>query len=210
MWPLLILSTASNFTAITTVRGHNHGHERCSWICLRLIAKWPQVAMLLPQGPREGPRLMVLTMVRGSPRGDALGVWALCHLEGDMTTRRAVERRVEEEIANDEEVPPQGPQKPQISQAPNNEPSVSLCSVSLGDIVLLRETIRRNADCSFHRLFYLAPSRLSALEQRAECVPSANFQACLAMLRLQLLRSFQPFCSILPLSVHASTKTSNT
>ncbi|WMV45362.1 hypothetical protein MTR67_038747 [Solanum verrucosum] len=30
------------------------------------------------------------------------------------------------------------------------------------------------------------------------------------MLRLQLLCSFQPFCSFLRLSVHASTKTSNT
>ncbi|WMV08476.1 hypothetical protein MTR67_001861 [Solanum verrucosum] len=30
------------------------------------------------------------------------------------------------------------------------------------------------------------------------------------MLSFQLLRSFQPFCSFLRLSVHASTKTSNT
>ncbi|WMV24875.1 hypothetical protein MTR67_018260 [Solanum verrucosum] len=30
------------------------------------------------------------------------------------------------------------------------------------------------------------------------------------MLIIQLLRSFQPFCSFLRLSVHASTKTSNT
>ncbi|WMV32941.1 hypothetical protein MTR67_026326 [Solanum verrucosum] len=30
------------------------------------------------------------------------------------------------------------------------------------------------------------------------------------MRRLQLLRSFQPFCSFLCLSSHASTKTSNT
>ncbi|WMV08572.1 hypothetical protein MTR67_001957 [Solanum verrucosum] len=30
------------------------------------------------------------------------------------------------------------------------------------------------------------------------------------MLRLQLIRSFQPFCSFLRLSVHAFTKTSNT
>ncbi|WMV49706.1 hypothetical protein MTR67_043091, partial [Solanum verrucosum] len=70
--------------------------------------------------------------------------------------------------------------------------------------------IRRNTDCSFHCLFYPAPSRLRQLEQRVECVPSANHQACLAMCKLQLLRSFQPFCSFLRLSVHASTKTSNT
>ncbi|WMV29210.1 hypothetical protein MTR67_022595 [Solanum verrucosum] len=30
------------------------------------------------------------------------------------------------------------------------------------------------------------------------------------MLRLQLLRSFQPFCSVLRLSVHTFAKTSNT
>ncbi|KAG5590364.1 hypothetical protein H5410_040878 [Solanum commersonii] len=35
-------------------------------------------------------------------------------------------------------------------------------------------------------------------------------QACLAMLKLQLLRSFQPFCSFLHLCIHTSTKTSNT
>ncbi|WMV18464.1 hypothetical protein MTR67_011849 [Solanum verrucosum] len=47
---------------------------------------------------------------------------------------------------------------------------------------------------------------LRLLEQREECVPSANHQVCLAMLRLQFLRSFQPFCSFLRLSIHASTK----
>ncbi|KAG5585135.1 hypothetical protein H5410_045569, partial [Solanum commersonii] len=44
--------------------------------------------------------------------------------------------------------------------------------------------------------------RLRVLEQRVECVPSANRQACLAMLRLKLFRSFQHFCSFLRLSVH--------
>ncbi|KAG5606382.1 hypothetical protein H5410_027874 [Solanum commersonii] len=82
--------------------------------------------------------------------------------------------------------------------------------MSLGDIVLLHEIIRPNADCSFHHLFDPAPSGLRVLEQRTECVPSANHQVGLAMPRLQLLRSFQPFCSFLRLSVHASTKTSNT
>ncbi|KAG5576120.1 hypothetical protein H5410_056254 [Solanum commersonii] len=91
-----------------------------------------------------------------------------------------------------------------------DKPSTSSCSVSLGDIVPLRGIIRLNADCSFHPHFYPAPSRLCILEQRVECVPSVNRQACLAILRLQLLRSFQPFCSILHLSVHVSTKTSNT
>ena len=89
-------------------------------------------------------------------------------------------------------------------------PSACLCSGPLGGIALLGETVRRSADCSFHRLFDPSPSGLRVLEQRAECVPSANRQVCLAMLRLQLLRSFQPFCSFLRLSVHASTKTSNT
>uniref|UniRef100_M1DT95 Uncharacterized protein n=1 Tax=Solanum tuberosum TaxID=4113 RepID=M1DT95_SOLTU len=83
-------------------------------------------------------------------------------------------------------------------------------SVSLGDIVLLRGIIRRNADVSFHRLFDPSPSGLRVLEQREKCVPLANRQVFLAMLRLQLLRSFQPFWSFLRLSVHASTKTSNT
>ncbi|WMV45544.1 hypothetical protein MTR67_038929 [Solanum verrucosum] len=39
----------------------------------------------------------------------------------NMNTRRAAVRRVEEEIANDEGVPPQGPQGPQDPQAPNNK-----------------------------------------------------------------------------------------
>ncbi|KAG5585217.1 hypothetical protein H5410_045651 [Solanum commersonii] len=59
--------------------------------------------------------------------------------------------------------------------------------MSLGDLVLLRRIIQQNTDCSFHRLFYPAPSRLHVLEQRTECVTSAR--------RLHLLRSFQPFCS---------------
>ncbi|KAG5606203.1 hypothetical protein H5410_027695 [Solanum commersonii] len=88
-------------------------------------------------------------------------------------------------------------------------PSASSCSMSLGDLVLLCGIIRRNTDCSFHRLFDPAPSRLRVLEQRAECIPSANRQACLVMRRLQLLCSFQPFCSFLHLSVSASTKMSN-
>ncbi|WMV25110.1 hypothetical protein MTR67_018495, partial [Solanum verrucosum] len=54
------------------------------------------------------------------------------------------------------------------------------------------------------------PSGLRILEQRAECFPSAFRQESLEKLRFQLLRSFQPFCSFLRLSVHASTKTSNT
>uniref|UniRef100_M1DJS5 Uncharacterized protein n=1 Tax=Solanum tuberosum TaxID=4113 RepID=M1DJS5_SOLTU len=61
---------------------------------------------------------------------------------------------------------------------------VLFCSVSLGDIVLLRQTIRRSADCSFHRLFDPAPLGLRVLEQRADFVPSVIRQVCLAMLRL--------------------------
>uniref|UniRef100_M1DEW7 Gag-pol polyprotein n=1 Tax=Solanum tuberosum TaxID=4113 RepID=M1DEW7_SOLTU len=60
----------------------------------------------------------------------------------------------------------------------------SSCSMSLGDIVLLRGSIQWNADCFFHRLFDPAPSGLRVLEQSAECVPSVNCQMCLAMLRL--------------------------
>uniref|UniRef100_M1DKW1 Late blight resistance protein n=1 Tax=Solanum tuberosum TaxID=4113 RepID=M1DKW1_SOLTU len=76
--------------------------------------------------------------------------------------------------------------------------------------VLLRGTIRRSNDCSFHHRFDPLPSGLCILEQRAESVLSANRQRCLAVLRLQLLRSFQPLYFFLRLSVHASTKTSNT
>ncbi|KAG5590447.1 hypothetical protein H5410_040961, partial [Solanum commersonii] len=47
-------------------------------------------------------------------------------------------------------------------------PSTSSCSVSLGNIVLLCRIIRRNVDCSFHRLFDPAPSGLCILEQRVE------------------------------------------
>ncbi|KAG5631834.1 hypothetical protein H5410_003551 [Solanum commersonii] len=35
--------------------------------------------------------------------------------------------------------------------------------------------------------------RLCVLEQRVECVHSANCQVCSAMLRLQVLRFYQPF-----------------
>ncbi|KAG5571499.1 hypothetical protein H5410_061265 [Solanum commersonii] len=80
----------------------------------------------------------------------------------------------------------------------------------LGGIVLHHETIRRSANCSFHCHFDPLPSRLCILEQRVEFVLSANRQRCLVMLKLQLLRFFQPFSSFLRLSVHASTKTSNT
>uniref|UniRef100_M1DZ23 Uncharacterized protein n=2 Tax=Solanum TaxID=4107 RepID=M1DZ23_SOLTU len=95
-------------------------------------------------------------------------------------------------------------------QVTHHYSTASSHSGPLGGIVLLRGIIRQSADCSFHRLFYPLPSGLRILEQRPESVLSANRQRCLAMLRLQLLRSFQPFCSFLRLSVHASTKTSNT
>ncbi|KAG5576612.1 hypothetical protein H5410_056746 [Solanum commersonii] len=74
-----------------------------------------------------------------------------------------------------------------------DKPSALSCSVSLRDLVLLRGIIRQNADFSFHRLFDPTPSRLCVLEQMVECVP-------LVMRMLQLLRSFQPFCSFLRLS----------
>uniref|UniRef100_M1DS93 Uncharacterized protein n=1 Tax=Solanum tuberosum TaxID=4113 RepID=M1DS93_SOLTU len=77
-------------------------------------------------------------------------------------------------------------------------------------VVQLCGTIQRRADCSFHRLFDPLPSGLHILERRVESVPSATRQVCLAMLRLQPLRFFQPFYFFLRLSVHASTKTSNT
>jgi len=89
-------------------------------------------------------------------------------------------------------------------------PSSSWRSGPLGGIVLLRETIGWSTDCSFHCLFDLLPSGLRILEQREEYVLLANRQRFLAILMLQLLRSFKPFCSFLHLSVHASTKTSNT
>ncbi|WMV45229.1 hypothetical protein MTR67_038614 [Solanum verrucosum] len=76
--PPFFLVTASTSTAITTDRGDDHDHGRCSWSCLKKMSKRPQVARLLPQGPREGPRLVVFTTARGSPRGDSL-----CHIEDE-------------------------------------------------------------------------------------------------------------------------------
>jgi len=66
-----------------------------------------------------------------------------------------------------------------------------------------------------HRLLLSAPFlsssfRASHTGKRAESILSANRQRFLAMLMLQLLRSFQLFFSFLDLSVQASTKTSNT
>ncbi|KAG5585237.1 hypothetical protein H5410_045671 [Solanum commersonii] len=61
-------------------------------------------------------------------------------------------------------------------------PSAWSCFVSLGELVLLHRIIQRNADYFFHRPFYPAPSKLCVLEQRA---------------------------TFLRLSVHVSTKTSN-
>uniref|UniRef100_M1DCE0 Uncharacterized protein n=1 Tax=Solanum tuberosum TaxID=4113 RepID=M1DCE0_SOLTU len=54
----------------------------------------------------------------------------------------------------------------------------------LGGIVLLRGTIQRSTDCSFHRLFDPLPLGLRVLEQRVEYVPLATRQVCLAELRL--------------------------
>ncbi|KAG5619678.1 hypothetical protein H5410_004896, partial [Solanum commersonii] len=50
----------------------------------------------------------------------------------------------------------------------------------------------------------------AVLEQRAGSVLLATRQVCLAKLRLQLLGSFQPFCSFLRLSIHAFAKVLNT
>uniref|UniRef100_M1DV73 Uncharacterized protein n=1 Tax=Solanum tuberosum TaxID=4113 RepID=M1DV73_SOLTU len=69
-------------------------------------------------------------------------------------------------------------------------PSVCLCPGSLGGISMLHETVQRHIDCSFHHFFDPLPSGLRVLEQRAEYVPSATHQVCLAKLRLQFLRSF--------------------
>ncbi|KAG5595519.1 hypothetical protein H5410_036751 [Solanum commersonii] len=73
-------------------------------------------------------------------------------------------------------------------------------SGKLGGIVLHRGTIWRSADCSFYRLFDPLPSGIHILEQRVESFLLMNRQRFLAMLMLQLLRSFQPFCSFLRLS----------
>ncbi|KAG5576667.1 hypothetical protein H5410_056801 [Solanum commersonii] len=65
----------------------------------------------------------------------------------------------------------------------------------------------QSTDCSFHRLFDPAPLELCILEQKAECVALANCQVCLAMLRLQLLCSFQPLCPFLRLSDVSNSST---
>ncbi|KAG5600562.1 hypothetical protein H5410_031932 [Solanum commersonii] len=63
-------------------------------------------------------------------------------------------------------------------------PSTYVRSGSLGGILLLRETDRRNVECSFDCLFDPSLSGLYVLEQRAECVPLANRQSCLCYTRL--------------------------
>ncbi|KAG5581057.1 hypothetical protein H5410_051684 [Solanum commersonii] len=72
-------------------------------------------------------------------------------------------------------------------------PSVSLYFESLGGTVLLCET-----------------NRLRVLEQRAVHVNSATRQVGLDDPPTFISFFFSPFCSILRLSVHASSKTSNT
>ncbi|KAG5612217.1 hypothetical protein H5410_023498 [Solanum commersonii] len=79
-------------------------------------------------------------------------------------------------------------------------PSASSRSGPLGGIILFRRTIWGSTNYFFHCLFYPSPSGLCVLKQRAECIPSVNRQACLAMIMIQLLRSVHPFCSFLCLT----------
>uniref|UniRef100_M1DJH7 Uncharacterized protein n=1 Tax=Solanum tuberosum TaxID=4113 RepID=M1DJH7_SOLTU len=89
-------------------------------------------------------------------------------------------------------------------------PSASLYYGSLGGTVLLRGTNRRLADCFFPRL----------LIHFLQGFVYWNKWWCMSIWRLAMLDSaihrlsflvlFSPFCSVLHLSVHASTKTSNT
>uniref|UniRef100_M1DZW6 Uncharacterized protein n=1 Tax=Solanum tuberosum TaxID=4113 RepID=M1DZW6_SOLTU len=86
----------------------------------------------------------------------------------------------------------------------------SLHSGSLGGTVLLRRTDRRLADCSFPRLLihffqgfaywnegrFMSFWRLAKLKSAIRMIP--------------FLVLFSPICSVFGLSVHASTKTSNT
>ncbi|KAG5632118.1 hypothetical protein H5410_003835 [Solanum commersonii] len=80
-------------------------------------------------------------------------------------------------------------------------------SGSLGGILLLCGTDRQNADCFVNHLFDPSPSGLRLLEQRVECVPSANAWGCSGFSFFILFILFVPF---LRLSVNASAKTSNT
>uniref|UniRef100_M1DSW0 'chromo' domain containing protein n=1 Tax=Solanum tuberosum TaxID=4113 RepID=M1DSW0_SOLTU len=89
-------------------------------------------------------------------------------------------------------------------------PLASSHSGSLGDTVLLRGTDRRLADCSFPRLLihflqgfaYWNEGRFMSFWRLAKLNS--------AIRKIPFLVLFSPICSILRLSVHASTKTSNT
>ncbi|KAG5606317.1 hypothetical protein H5410_027809 [Solanum commersonii] len=109
------------------------------------------------------------------------------------------------EIANELGDPPFG----QLI-AFNVLPLASSHSGSLGSSVLLRKTDRRLAECFFPRLLihflqgfaYLNEGRFMSFQRLAKL----NSTIC----RIPFLVLFNPICSFLRLSVHASTKTSNT
>ncbi|KAG5585667.1 hypothetical protein H5410_046101 [Solanum commersonii] len=64
-------------------------------------------------------------------------------------------------------------------------------------MALLCGPIRRSANFSFLRRVHPLPLGHNVMEQKAKCVPSGIHQVYLENLRLQFLRSFQPFCSFL-------------
>uniref|UniRef100_M1D9Q5 Uncharacterized protein n=1 Tax=Solanum tuberosum TaxID=4113 RepID=M1D9Q5_SOLTU len=81
---------------------------------------------------------------------------------------------------------------------------------SLGGTVLLRGTNRRLAKCSFPRLLIHFLQGFMYWN-KGRCISIRRLlKLDSAIRRLSFLVLFNPFCSILRLSVHASSKTSNT
>ncbi|KAG5609656.1 hypothetical protein H5410_020937 [Solanum commersonii] len=89
-------------------------------------------------------------------------------------------------------------------------PSVSLYSRSLGGTLLLCGTNQRLADYSFPRLSIHFLQGFAYLN-KGQCMSIRRLAKLdSAIHRLSFLVLFSPFCSVLHLSVHPSSKTSNT
>ncbi|KAG5606706.1 hypothetical protein H5410_028198 [Solanum commersonii] len=88
-------------------------------------------------------------------------------------------------------------------------PSASSYFGSLGGTVLLHETNRRHADCSFPRLLIHFLQDF-AHKNKGRCMSIRRLAKLdSAIHRLSFLVLFSPFCSVLRLSVYASSRTSN-
>ncbi|KAG5616316.1 hypothetical protein H5410_016140 [Solanum commersonii] len=89
-------------------------------------------------------------------------------------------------------------------------PLASSHSGSLGGIVLLRETDRRPTDYSFSRILIHFLQGFAYWNEWWLMLFRLLAKLNLVIRRIPFLVLFSPICSVLRLSVHASTKTSNT